>query len=679
MSIGRYLFAVVSLGVVGIALTAAAHRMRTRWTELSTAEGLVADAVLAFGMLFVICQVLGTVGAFAPVPLLIATLATAIAITVTVRGPVRPTRSPEHGTDRRSIALAASCAALTFATWMVATAARGISGGIRESDSIQYHLTRAAFFMQEQRLTGVHYAAAEFPDAYHPSNSETLHALGMMFFRSDVLSPILNIGWLGLLLLAGWAVGTRWRQRPITLAAVAFALAIPGLAWGQGGTATNDAAALFFLLASVTLLASTPRSRVTVAIAAAAAGLAMGTKLTTAAPVAALTVVALILRPTDRWWSWLWTWVLPLSATGSFWYARNLFHTGSPVPAMRLEFLGIPYGGFGFVDRLGRTFASYVFDADAWTDFFLPALREYIGPLWWLTLGVSIAGAIAVAVRGRSVTSRLLAAVAVAALVAYAFTPTTAFGPDGTPFLFIGNLVYAVPGLLLALVVTGTIDVPLRWWAATIAGVLALQLVALIGEGSPWRLADPREVLAGVFATAIVAMVVAAVAVPSLRRWSVPVVLAVAIVGSYPVASGYLDRRYGDDALSRFAEAHAGRSIAWAGLRGPYRLHDAALTTSLRMVGTPGPHGAIHPARSCTGWREALRDGRFDLIVLRPGTYGRVRPSMDAIEAEIGVSSIGEHQLVWTRTDPAASHERELGRLVVFDFDPDVADPGCDG
>jgi hypothetical protein len=363
-------------------------------------------------------------------------------------------------------------------------------------------------------------------------------------------------------------------------------------------------------------------------------------------------------------------------ATGGFWYVRNLIHTGSPVPAIDLEAIKIPYGGFALVDRLGRTVASYATDAAAWTEWFVPGLQRYLGPVAIVTLAIAIGGALATLVRRVEPPVRAIAGVALCAVVGYAFTPTSALGPDGEPFLFVGNLVYVVPAIVLTLVATAA-SIPQRHSMRVIAVLIILQLASLTGSDSPLRLAGNTHVMLAITSTAVIAV---AVSVARNRRSRVVGIAAtsIAVVALHAVVTAYVSGRYEGDAMSRFAEQHAGSTIAWAGLTEPYRLHDTELTTRIVMIGSRGRHGAIHPSRDCPSWRRQLRDRDVSLVVLRPGDYGQAGKPSDAIEADIGLSDIGEHQLIWTRADPAASNERRVGGLVVFDFAPGIVDPGCD-
>jgi hypothetical protein len=74
----------------------------------------------------------------------------------------------------------------------------------------------------------------------------------MQAFSRDLLSPLLNLGWLLGCLLACWCIGRPFRVAPWSLALGAIALSVPALA-DQAGEARNDIVGIFFLLAAVAI------------------------------------------------------------------------------------------------------------------------------------------------------------------------------------------------------------------------------------------------------------------------------------------------------------------------------------------------------------------------------------------------------------------------------------------
>ena len=72
----------------------------------------------------------------------------------------------------------------------------------------------------------------------------------------DLLSPLLNMGWLALALLAAWCMGSRFGLAPVTLTGVAVALGTPGLVATQPGGGYDDVVGLaLLLLANGTIVA----------------------------------------------------------------------------------------------------------------------------------------------------------------------------------------------------------------------------------------------------------------------------------------------------------------------------------------------------------------------------------------------------------------------------------------
>src|SRR5205823_10172185 len=119
--------------------------------------------------------------------------------------------------------------------------------------------------------TPLNFVDPETATAFHPANAELLHGLGMVIFGRELLSVVLNMGWLGLTLLAGWCVGRPFGRAPATLVATAVLLAPPLLVATQAGPAPNDIVAGVFLLACVVLVL-TPDGRPGPTTAAGLAG-----------------------------------------------------------------------------------------------------------------------------------------------------------------------------------------------------------------------------------------------------------------------------------------------------------------------------------------------------------------------------------------------------------------------
>ena len=112
----------------------------------------------------------------------------------------------------------------------------------------------AARFVQDGSITSLHYVDSEPVTVFFPASSELFHSFGMLVMGNDVLSPLLNMLWLGLALLASWCIGRPFGVAPIAVAGCAILFATPGLVGTQPGGAYDDVVGLALLLSSVALL-----------------------------------------------------------------------------------------------------------------------------------------------------------------------------------------------------------------------------------------------------------------------------------------------------------------------------------------------------------------------------------------------------------------------------------------
>ena len=62
----------------------------------------------------------------------------------------------------------------------------------------------------DREIWDFHYTTPVLLSWFYPANSELLHAAGMVIIGRDVLSPLLNLGWSALALLASWCLGRPW-------------------------------------------------------------------------------------------------------------------------------------------------------------------------------------------------------------------------------------------------------------------------------------------------------------------------------------------------------------------------------------------------------------------------------------------------------------------------------------
>jgi hypothetical protein len=190
-----------------------------------------------------------------------------------------------------------------------------------------------------------------------------------------------------------------------------------------------------------------------VALAALAAGFAVGSRVNFAAPVAALTLAVVWLAPrTERARTAL-LWVGPMLLTGAYWYLRNLLAVGNPLPAAKLG--PLPRPEEPPLERTGRTVADYAADPGIWRDWFVPGLETALGGAWWAVLAAMAAGLALAIVRPPGRVVRAVALAGALAALAYLVTPQTAAGPPDRPFGFAINVRYLAPALALGFVLLG--------------------------------------------------------------------------------------------------------------------------------------------------------------------------------------------------------------------------------
>ena len=615
LSFGEFALGALGLAAFGGALAYGAVGTRAwllaGWTG---APARLAEAVLwLFGVISV-STLLGTVGLLEPLPLLVGAVTVGIGLGRWARA--RVSRWPGGSLPAPSVhPLAAAAAFLAvagvFAAWAI-PAAQSFSAGIDGADSVWYHLPQAARFAQSASIWDLHFTDPYFLNWFYPQAGELLHALGMVAFERDLVSPLINFGFLALGLLAGWCVGRPWGLGPQTLIAAALVFGAEMTLDFQAGEARNDAVGLALFVAAVSLIVtarSTPSGAVAgppagwnsgmgmraAAVAGIAAGLAAGTKLSLLAPVAALTIAVVGLGAAGTRMRLAWTWLAALAVGGGYWYLRNLIHSGNPLPWIGLPGLPAPVQALEL--RPEHSVAHYLGDWDVWGDWFVPGLGDGLGPLWATLLGFAAIGVLVTlayglsalrAGRRRPATTRpfdgssargygdrprrrpagatatlaALGAVALASCLAYVITPLGASGEEGQPVGFLWNLRYLGPGLALALIIFPLAG-PFRrgaWrWVTLVLlfAALVVQVVALgvwdFEEYGGWALAAGMGTLAVLLAGALInRRTESGLTVP---KWAIAAgfgaIVAALLIAGQALQRSYLDARY-ENAFSFF-------------------------------------------------------------------------------------------------------------------------------
>jgi hypothetical protein len=670
---GDYVLGVIGLAAVVLSMAIAGRTARRAtlpgWTG---APALLADAILGIGILVLVSELLGLVGILDGVLLVVACLIVGggavrlepMLIRAAARAAHRgeapePDQRPAPAVTQWELGAAAVIALIVVAQWAGPTLLaldRGIYGG----DSLWYHLPLAAHIAQTGSITGLLFTDPLYLNWFYPQVSELLHAGGLLLLGNDFLSPLVNLGWLGLALLAGWCIGRPYGSGATGVAAVAAVMAANLLFSRQPGNANNDVVAIALFLSSVALLLNVRWERDlpsgALIVAGLAAGLALGTKLTVVPPVLALTVGVIVIAGVgDRVRAGA-TWIGALFVGGGYWYLRNLIVSGNPFP---WQSIGPIHHAEALQGRHPYAIVHYATDTGVWGRFFTPALHERLGDLWPLYLALAVIGVVLLLWRGGRV-ERMLAAVALFAAIAYLLTPLGASGPEGSPVGFRLNIRYLAPGLVLALTLLAIPPPFMRGreqqWRIGTLGVFAILI--LVSAGALGAIDTGRLPGTAVLALAVIGLPLLliylsrrGVSPVQLAGIGAVVVIALAVAGRF-AQRDYLDQRYSSTApdypTTEQPSVELGQGLGaaydWArtthdqkiGLSGTmgalfqYGLWGQDATNDVRYIGHRGSRGSFNEIPECPEWIGALNDSDYDYIVTTP-EYHQDDPAADTV------------------------------------------------
>ena len=703
LSAGEYLLGVaelaVILGAVGYFAWCGRAALLPAW---GGAPARLVEAVIGIAALVLLAELVGTFGLFGDTSMLVGSLALAAGARISLHGRRSGNeagRPPAPSASRIAIWVAAAACAAVAAAWVVPTLA-ALAGGMDRADSLWYHMPLAARYAEGGDLARIDHFDPIFFAAYYPANSEILHAIPLLAFGRDILSPLLNLGFLALGLLAAYCIGRPWGVGPQSLIGGAIALGAQNLVEFQAGEALNDITGVAFVLAAVAILVNNGArpaepyktvagerkrtARAAIAVAGLAAGLAAGTKLSFLAPVLALSLGAAVIAKGARLKTFAW-FAIPAFVGGGYWYLRNLFAVGNPIPYTGFGPLDLPHPDRAFELREGFSVAHYATDTQIWADWFFPGLDESFGFLWPLTLAAFIGGGAYAIWRGGEPIIRALGAVVVFTTIAYVFTPLTAAGEEGEPIAFVWNVRYLAPAAAVGLALLPCLPIARgseRARQIALAG-LAILFAATIVDLVQWQQGHVKgAVAAGVGVIAGFAAIRVLIDRDLFGRVSPPAwAAAAAATAAAVLAAGwweqnhYLERRYDNlspslklaDAV-RWARDVRGAKVAVAGIRGvfnQYPFYGTDLSNEVQWLGTEGPDGAYERIPTCEGWRRELADGGYTHVVT---TYDPFRPG----------TLTDTKEGLWTRRIPEAKTIVRDGPVAVYELEPGAAPAPCD-
>jgi hypothetical protein len=696
LDLGRYLLGVTELGLlVGFAWLGAAAVRRRLVPALVGAPAHLATGVLALALLLWTAEILGSVGLLEALPYMLAVVTIGFGTWAVDRGSCRRGGVPslryallraEGRSGMRDEALPSAASARRRSPHPDATRGRGVgvatlialaiaaaavihfalevkpklSTGMTGFDSTWYHGPFAAAFFQGGDTWGLHFIAPQFLAWFYPANSEVFHGIGMLAFSRDLMSPLLNFGWLVGCLFAGWCIGRPYKVAPISLALTAMALSVPALS-DQAGEARNDIVGIFFLLAAVAVAVNAWATRSDVAdaqaaeaggedaeagsglssgalvVAGLAAGLAAGTKLNFLLPDVVLVAGFAVIAPQGGRWRALAAAGLAALAGGGYWYLRNLAHTGNPLPWFdHVGPISLPAPDQALGGREAHSALGYLTDGSIWSDWFLPGLHDGLTLLWPLLVLAAIAGLFLCLGRRSDPVLRVAALAGLAAGFAWLIAPTSASGPEGMPRGFESGLRYLAPALVLGLALLPT--APLTHFATKPRFYVsrACKCSFVVGPGRP----------VGLLAIAGLGL------------------LAMAI--GYPVQRHYLENRYanptfttpGLNATFKWAQDIDDARIATTSTR-QYPLFGRDLSNHVDYIGEAHPHGGFTAPSTCRTWRNLLNAGNYDYVV---ASRDRIEPHKPPYPPSAAWTE-GPGATVILRTPPTVVYKLKNNRL----------------
>jgi hypothetical protein len=645
----------VFLGIVVVApLYVGAVSIRAR--ALSSWHGSlarVAEAVIVIASLTMITQVLGVIGFLARWPVvwgsIIVGAAGYLVGHANVRDALRDTRSATKlpAISGVEVIVAIGATALVSAQWL-AQSIHGVRTGMRQSvDTLWYHLPMAARFAREGSILHVHHFDYNPVTSSYPGGTSLLHATGILLFGNDALSPLLNLIFFAIAITAAWSIGKSVGAPSIALLGTVAVLGMPMLVgdprFGQPGGAYNDVVGLACVLASIALLIASDLRGFPLFLAAIAAGLALGTKLSMLGAVGGLTIAVFVLAFQRRHFSIAMLWVVGTALTGGYWYVRNAAATRSPLPGVHLP-LG-PLAPPSLPAPPTDYVAHYLTNGKVLHGILAPGLSQTLGRGWIAVLFLVLAGGVLTLVRGSTPTVRALGAVSLFALVAYIFTPTFIGTP---PILFSTTVRFAVVPLALGMTLLSAVPMLQQQWLRTIS-VLVLAGVLCFTQFSdldPWVTAGRPAAVRGtqaiagagadvvaawivVGALAVLAIVITRFGVSSRVAFTVLVLTCTCLAsGWWSVQRGYIERRshasFGGfrtlpvvDALRR----QRGVRIATQGLFLQYPMYGDDLSNYVQFLGRQKRNGSLVPLTTCRSWKHAINSDRYDYVLVAADHY----------------------------------------------------------
>jgi hypothetical protein len=629
LSVGRFALGLAATAAVVAAMVVAARALRIKvlpgWRG---PPAWLADVTVSMAVLVGVAQLLGAVHRFRSEPVLAAELAAAAVLLLVARrlrpGPEEAPPPTPPSMPRGELLVALGGAALIGFQWATHVG-YALSRGMTYSDTMWYHQPFAARFVQHSSfdvLDGVGLEAARL----YPLSSPLLHAMGMLAFDRDVLSPFINLGWLALSLLAAWCIGRRYGLAHVCVLGAAVTAGLPILAATQPGQASSDIGAMALFLTAIALLLESDLRPPPMAIAGLALGMAVSTKITVAVPAAVLTIGVLALLARRHRWSAV-VWSGGIAVTGGFWFARNWWLVGSPLPwfDIRLGPLHLPvHEGAEAVASGEPALVHTITSADAWRTIYRHGLWHSFSRAWPIVFLLLAFAIVVIVVRAPSAVHRVVGIAIGVGLAGYFVTPYTGM------LNFSSGLRFLCPLVLAGFVVASTVlPATARWRWSQVAVLSALALVSVTMPTFERVPTWPGRVVATTFAVVAVAAAVGAAFVvgrcrPAIAWAGVGCVVLLVGGGGWLAQDTYLRNRYVDvglenDSLNELFRDVRDARVGVFGTDDTYPMFGLDLSNDVRRGDDPPFEVGLDVCRT---WRERLAGYDYVALAGSPDAFG---------------------------------------------------------
>jgi hypothetical protein len=660
-SFGSYIGGCLALVGILSALGLGGYWLR-RWIvpEFSGALARLADLTIATALLILALQLLGTLSILTLGWTVVGCIATGLLAAAigwsNARGAAVEVAAPR--VQQAAFWIALGVASWTVAEWTFPTQL-SLDQGMFGGDTTWYHMPFSGRIAQDASIVHLHFTdPLRLAAWFYPGSSELVHAAGIVLFKSDWLSPLINLGWLAIALVACWCVGRPYKVGPATLVAGAIVLSAGVMIETQPGEGRNDIMGLAFLVAFAAFLINGHQRRAPAAgavqdaperdaplldkgplvMAGIAAGLAVSVKLPLLAPVGAIAVGMVLVSGRGRRLMTALSIGVPAFVVGGYWYVRAAIHSGgNPIPQIGWGPLHLPRPDQMPLDPRPRfAVADYLFEPTIYRKWFFPQLDNALGPLFPLILVIAVAAAVYIAFRSRNLILRVLAAAALLTAAVYIVTPLTAAGQEGTPTGFFTNTRYLMPGLILALVMlpiarplrapdarawqtllflTGVFAISVlttpRWYPGFIVGTVFLTLAVVWAPTALTRLRGRREIGRGAVTAAVAAIVLLAVVLGRAQE--------IQYYKHHYTRTTLFLQDGGPQKAYEFAHNQHDKRIGIAGsgeiFFGQYGFYGANLDNYVQYIGVPGPNGTYRLATDCATFRRRVNVGDYDYLI----------------------------------------------------------------